>query len=144
LTVFAIRQVGFAVTPATVASTGNILVGPVELDQGVQPAEQAPVEVQVGVEDIGGVVARPGRQLIAGDRQDVEVAELLASGQVGGQVHRTMPLEDLVGPARCWRRGRTPCSFPERLEVGAVYSTSIASQHNFDVNGLVVKIAIRY
>jgi hypothetical protein len=32
----------------------------------------------------------------------------------------------------------------ERLEIGAVSSTVIASQHNFDVNGLLVKMTLRY
>jgi hypothetical protein len=32
----------------------------------------------------------------------------------------------------------------EKLEVGAVYSTVIASQHNLDVNGLLVKMMWRY
>jgi hypothetical protein len=33
---------------------------------------------------------------------------------------------------------------PERLEIGAVYTTVIASQRNLDVNGLVVKVTLRY
>jgi hypothetical protein len=33
---------------------------------------------------------------------------------------------------------------PERLEFGAVYTTSIASQNNFNVNALLVKMTIRY
>jgi hypothetical protein len=33
---------------------------------------------------------------------------------------------------------------PERLEVGAVYTTSIATQRDFDVNGLLVKMVLRY
>jgi hypothetical protein len=33
---------------------------------------------------------------------------------------------------------------PERLEVGAVDRTVIASQRNLDVNGLVVKVTLRY
>lgn len=32
----------------------------------------------------------------------------------------------------------------ERLEVGAVYSTPLATQRNFDFNGLLVKMLIRY
>jgi hypothetical protein len=32
----------------------------------------------------------------------------------------------------------------ERLEVGAVYTTSIATQHNFGLNGLLVKMVLRY
>jgi hypothetical protein len=33
---------------------------------------------------------------------------------------------------------------PERLEVGAVYTTVIASQRNLDVNGLIVKMTLRF
>jgi hypothetical protein len=33
---------------------------------------------------------------------------------------------------------------PERLEVGAVYTTVIASQRNLDVNGVVVKVTLRF
>jgi hypothetical protein len=33
---------------------------------------------------------------------------------------------------------------PERLEIGAVYTTAIASQRDFDVNGLLVKMTLRY
>jgi hypothetical protein len=33
---------------------------------------------------------------------------------------------------------------PERLEIGAVYTTPIASQRNFDFNGVLVKMVIRY
>jgi hypothetical protein len=33
---------------------------------------------------------------------------------------------------------------PERLEIGAVYTTVIASQRNLDVNGLVVKVTLRF
>jgi hypothetical protein len=33
---------------------------------------------------------------------------------------------------------------PERLEIGAVYTTSIATQRNFDFNGLLVKMVLRY
>jgi hypothetical protein len=33
---------------------------------------------------------------------------------------------------------------PERLEIGAVYTTVIASQHDFEANGLIVKMTIRY
>jgi hypothetical protein len=32
----------------------------------------------------------------------------------------------------------------EWLEIGAVYSTLVASQHNFDANGLLVKMTLRY
>jgi hypothetical protein len=32
----------------------------------------------------------------------------------------------------------------ERLEIGAVYTTVIASQRNFDANGLLVKMTLRY
>jgi hypothetical protein len=33
---------------------------------------------------------------------------------------------------------------PSKLEVGAVYSTTISTQHNFDMNGLLVKMVLRY
>jgi len=33
---------------------------------------------------------------------------------------------------------------PERLEFGAVYSTLLASQHNVDLNGFIVKMTLRY
>jgi hypothetical protein len=33
---------------------------------------------------------------------------------------------------------------PEHVEIGAFYSTVIASQHNFDANGLGVKMTLRY
>jgi hypothetical protein len=33
---------------------------------------------------------------------------------------------------------------PSKLEVGAVYTTSISTQHGFDVNGLLVKMVLRY
>jgi hypothetical protein len=33
---------------------------------------------------------------------------------------------------------------PNKLEVGAVYTTTLASQHNFTVNGLLAKIVYRY
>jgi hypothetical protein len=33
---------------------------------------------------------------------------------------------------------------PERLEIGAVYTTVIAAQHHFDVNGLLVKMTLRF
>jgi hypothetical protein len=33
---------------------------------------------------------------------------------------------------------------PERFELGAVYTTSIATQHDFNVNGLLVKMTLRY
>jgi hypothetical protein len=32
----------------------------------------------------------------------------------------------------------------EHVEIGAVYTTVIASQHNFDANGLLVKMTLRY
>jgi hypothetical protein len=32
----------------------------------------------------------------------------------------------------------------ERLELGAVYTTPIATQHNFDFNGLIVKMVLHY
>jgi hypothetical protein len=40
--------------------------------------------------------------------------------------------------------GANAVLIPERLELGAVYTTDIASQHNFDVNGLLVKTTLRY
>jgi hypothetical protein len=33
---------------------------------------------------------------------------------------------------------------PEKLELGAVYTTSIATEHDFQVNGLLVKLELRY
>ena len=33
---------------------------------------------------------------------------------------------------------------PERVEFGAVYTTAIATQHDFDVNGLLVKMTLRF
>lgn len=33
---------------------------------------------------------------------------------------------------------------PERLEIGAAYTTVIASEHNFEANGLIVKMVLRY
>src|SRR5262249_2979600 len=33
---------------------------------------------------------------------------------------------------------------PERLEFGAVYTTPLATQRNFDFNGLLVKMVLRY
>ncbi len=33
---------------------------------------------------------------------------------------------------------------PERLEIGAVYTTVIASQHNCEANGILVKMTVRY
>jgi hypothetical protein len=33
---------------------------------------------------------------------------------------------------------------PERLEIGAVYITVISSQHNFDADGLLVKMTLRF
>jgi len=32
----------------------------------------------------------------------------------------------------------------EKLELGAVYTTSLAAQHGFDVNGLIVRLMLRY
>jgi hypothetical protein len=32
----------------------------------------------------------------------------------------------------------------DRLELGAVYSTLLATQRNFDFNGLLVKMVVRY
>jgi hypothetical protein len=40
--------------------------------------------------------------------------------------------------------GANAVLIPERLEVGAVYSTSIATQGGFNVNGLLVKIMLRF
>jgi hypothetical protein len=40
--------------------------------------------------------------------------------------------------------GANAVLIPERLEVGAVYTTAIATQRDFDVNGLLVKIMLRY
>jgi hypothetical protein len=33
---------------------------------------------------------------------------------------------------------------PSKLEIGAVYTTTLASQHDFSVNGLLVKMVYRY
>jgi hypothetical protein len=40
--------------------------------------------------------------------------------------------------------GANAVLIPERLEVGAVYTTVIAAQRNFDANGLIVKMTFRY
>jgi hypothetical protein len=40
--------------------------------------------------------------------------------------------------------GANAVLIPERLEIGAVYTTVIASQHNFEANGLLVKVMLRY
>ncbi len=40
--------------------------------------------------------------------------------------------------------GANAVLIPQRLEIGAVYTTVIASQHNFDANGLIVKMTLRY
>jgi hypothetical protein len=40
--------------------------------------------------------------------------------------------------------GANAVLIPERLEVGAVYTTSIATQRGFEVNGLLVKMELRY
>lgn len=40
--------------------------------------------------------------------------------------------------------GANAVLIPERLEVGAVYTTAIATQRNFDFNGLLVKMVLRY
>ncbi len=40
--------------------------------------------------------------------------------------------------------GANAVLIPERLEIGAVYTTVIASQHNFEANGLIVKMTYRY
>src|SRR5262249_18442303 len=78
---------------------GGRVVGPVDLDQGVEPAEELPVDVEVGVEEVGIDVARAYRELVAGRRQDVEAAELLADGHIGGQVGRAAALDHRGGAA---------------------------------------------
>lgn len=40
--------------------------------------------------------------------------------------------------------GANAVLIPERLEFGAVYTTAIATQRNFDFNGLIVKMVLRY
>jgi hypothetical protein len=40
--------------------------------------------------------------------------------------------------------GANAVLIPERLELGAVYTTPIASQRDFDFNGVLVKMVIRY
>jgi hypothetical protein len=40
--------------------------------------------------------------------------------------------------------GANAVIIPERLEIGAVFTTIIASQQNFDANGLLVKMTLRY
>jgi hypothetical protein len=40
--------------------------------------------------------------------------------------------------------GANAVLIPGRMEVGAVYSTVIAAQHNFEVSGLLVKMMLRY
>jgi hypothetical protein len=40
--------------------------------------------------------------------------------------------------------GANAVIIPEHLEFGAVYTTVIASQRNFDANGLLVKLTLRY
>jgi len=40
--------------------------------------------------------------------------------------------------------GANAVLIPEHLEFGAVYSTPLATQHNFDFNGLLVKMTLRY
>jgi hypothetical protein len=40
--------------------------------------------------------------------------------------------------------GANAVLIPERLEVGAVYSTSIATQKSFNVDGLLLKVMLRY
>jgi hypothetical protein len=40
--------------------------------------------------------------------------------------------------------GANAVLIPERLELGAVYTTSIATQGDFGVNGLLVKMVLRY
>jgi hypothetical protein len=42
--------------------------------------------VDVGVDEVRRVLAGAGRELVAGGGQNVELAELLAGGQVRGQV----------------------------------------------------------
>ena len=43
-----------------------------------------------------------------------------------------------------WRLGANALLVPERLDIGAVYTTLIASRRNLDVNGLIVKTTQRY
>jgi hypothetical protein len=38
----------------------GFVVGKVELDQGIQPAEKLPVKVNVSIKDVGGVPSRMG------------------------------------------------------------------------------------
>jgi hypothetical protein len=40
--------------------------------------------------------------------------------------------------------GANAVLIPERLELGAASSTVIASQHDFEVNGLLVKLTLRH
>jgi hypothetical protein len=40
--------------------------------------------------------------------------------------------------------GANAVLIPERLELGAVYTTNIAGQNNLNVNGLLVKMVIRH
>jgi hypothetical protein len=40
--------------------------------------------------------------------------------------------------------GANAVLIPERLEIGAAYTTVIASQRNFDADGLIVKMTLRY
>ena len=40
--------------------------------------------------------------------------------------------------------GANAVLIPERLELGAAYTTVIASQRDFDANGLIVKMTLRY
>jgi hypothetical protein len=40
--------------------------------------------------------------------------------------------------------GANAVLIPEKLEIGAVYTTVIASQHDFGANGLLVKMTLRY
>ena len=57
--------------------------------------------MDVGVEDVSFQLAGAGeRELVARRRQDVEVAELLADGEIRGHPAGAAPLVDRVGAAR--------------------------------------------
>src|SRR5262249_14082753 len=51
---------------------------------------------------------------------------------------------EFEGPAVSLAAGANAVLVPERLEIGAVYTTVIGSTHNIDVNGLLVKMTMRY
>jgi hypothetical protein len=51
---------------------------------------------------------------------------------------------ETVGNIVTLAAGANAVLVPERLEIGAVYTTVIAAQHDFDVNGLLVKMTLRY